>query len=843
MCRKLDRSLNKRKSHGTPDEPFTYLSNPAGAGDEVDNIDLFANEGDEDGDRMAAVGDEVRGGFDDQDSVASDELSGQEEAELSEEDDNINDSNTSDSKAAAISEGGGKGYDAESDFAAIRRQLLQEALGGGANKESDNAGSTSEPKSGSGIEAPPLEPLRALVLPLFATLPPERQRKVFETPPPGCRLIIVTTNVAETSLTIPGVRYVVDSGREKVKSFGEDPHGAGGVRSGIAKFEVKWISQASADQRKGRAGRTGPGHCYRLYSSTYFHQHMQLFRPPDICGSPLEDLVLQMRAIGIDRVESFPFPTPPPANTLRAAVDLLTNLGAMLSEAQEKRGRKKSSESSTTAMLRKMDQQLSGLQQLDDGPSLSGGGLTALGRLMVRFPINPRLAKMLILAHRADELAVTSHGEAAFPLLSLTLSLVSALTEPLLFSKHPTADRGDEEGDEDSEEGEDERAALEERQRRDRRLSHHPDGDSLARLHAVGAYLFLVRSGSPEEQESVRQLCSSQHLHLPALRKITELRAQLQRICHSVLLQAQTPQTLLDPPREPPSPQQEAALRQVLLAGFCDSIARRVPLSQLRGLLGNDQGQLSSRRLRLTAYLSCQPALMQQPLYIHPLSCLHRADPLAPLPEFVVYGELVRSSRGDRVYMASLTALSAAMKWIPEQAADCPLLKWGPPLSSPTPFYDAQQDSVLCYCVPRFGAQAWELTPALRALSAASHAGQTQVTTAVSTQLGYRKCDEVYRWFGRLLLEGAVVPGLGRLLRTDGLKHSPASLTQMKPIPAVSSLLTALVTEAVCSLAQLLRALQSNPSYLIAELQSFLRADVRKEFRSLWAQLAKSVAS
>jgi len=88
-----------------------------------------------------------------------------------------------------------------------------------------------------------------------------------------------------------------------------------------------------------------------------------------------------------------------------------------------------------------------------------------------------------------------------------------------------------------------------------------------------------------------------------------------------------------------------------------------------------------------------------------------------------------------------------------------------------------------------------------------------------------------------------VVPGLGRLLRTDGLKHSPASLTQMKPIPAVSSLLTALVTEAVCSLAQLLRALQSNPSYLIAELQSFLRADVRKEFRSLWAQLAKSVAS
>lgn len=105
----------------------------------------------------------------------------------------------------------------------------------------------------------------------------------------------------------------------------------------------------------------------------------------------------------------------------------------------------------------------------------------------------------------------------------------------------------------------------------------------------------------------------------------------------------------------------------------------------------------------------------------------------------------------------------------------------------------------------RFGAQAWELSPTVRALSTASHGSHKQ-TAVASTQLGYRKCDEVYRsatvpvfslwaivniwlhgrWFGRLLLEGAVLPGLGRLLRTDNMKHSPASLTQMKPIPAVS---------------------------------------------------------
>lgn len=87
---------------------------------------------------------------------------------------------------------------------------------------------------------------------------------------------------------------MVDSGREKVKQYGDPQSGAGGVRSGIARYSVQWISQASADQRQGRAGRTGPGHCYRLYSSAFFHQHMKLFRPPEICSAPLEDLVLQV---------------------------------------------------------------------------------------------------------------------------------------------------------------------------------------------------------------------------------------------------------------------------------------------------------------------------------------------------------------------------------------------------------------------------------------------------------------------------------------------------------------------------------------------------------------------
>ena len=101
--------------------------------------------------------------------------------------------------------------------------------------------------------------LKVHVLPLYSQLPTNQQLRVFEPPPDGSRLIVLATNVAETSLTIPGIRYVFDCGRAKEKKY--DP------TTGVQSFEVGWISKASANQRAGRAGRTGPGHCYRLYSS------------------------------------------------------------------------------------------------------------------------------------------------------------------------------------------------------------------------------------------------------------------------------------------------------------------------------------------------------------------------------------------------------------------------------------------------------------------------------------------------------------------------------------------------------------------------------------------------
>lgn len=132
------------------------------------------------------------------------------------------------------------------------------------------------------------------VLPLYAMLPADEQLRVFKDVPQGQRLVVVATNVAETSLTIPGIKYVVDTGREKAKNYN--------YRNGMAAYEIKWISKASAAQRAGRAGRTGPGHCYRLYSSAIFSNVFPDFSSPEITKVPVAGVVLLMKSMGINKV-------------------------------------------------------------------------------------------------------------------------------------------------------------------------------------------------------------------------------------------------------------------------------------------------------------------------------------------------------------------------------------------------------------------------------------------------------------------------------------------------------------------------------------------------------------
>ncbi|XP_004867118.1 probable ATP-dependent RNA helicase DHX34 isoform X3 [Heterocephalus glaber] len=161
---------------------------------------------------------------------------------------------------------------------------------------------------------------RWVVLPLHSTLSVADQDKVFDVAPPGVRKCILSTNIAETSVTIDGIRFVLDSG--KVKEMSYDP------QAKLQRLQEFWISQASAEQRKGRAGRTGPGVCYRLYAESDY----DAFAPypvPEIRRVALDALVLQMKSMSVGDPRTFPFIEPPPPASLETAILYLRDQGAL----------------------------------------------------------------------------------------------------------------------------------------------------------------------------------------------------------------------------------------------------------------------------------------------------------------------------------------------------------------------------------------------------------------------------------------------------------------------------------------------------------------------------------
>lgn len=158
------------------------------------------------------------------------------------------------------------------------------------------------------------------VVPLYAALSPEAQLRVFDPAPQGTRKVILATNIAETSVTIPGIRYVVDSGFVKMRTFS--------ARLGADCLEVVPISKAQARQRSGRAGREGPGKVYRLYTETAF-ESLEATTDAEIKRANLASVVLQLKAMGIKDVLSFDFIDPPSRGALLRAFELLYALEAL----------------------------------------------------------------------------------------------------------------------------------------------------------------------------------------------------------------------------------------------------------------------------------------------------------------------------------------------------------------------------------------------------------------------------------------------------------------------------------------------------------------------------------
>jgi len=227
------------------------------------------------------------------------------------------------------------------------------------------------------------------ILPLYARLSASEQSRVFSQT--RGRKIIVATNVAETSITIPGIKYVIDTGLARISQY------LPGTRT--TALPVVPVSKSSADQRKGRCGRVANGICIRLFSEKDYESR-SLFTPPEILRSNLAEVILRMIALNLGDIWNFPFIDPPAPRLIKDGFDLLTELGAIVYKesevrSQESEVRSQESEADSQQPTAKCQQPI----QPTANNTAGKFQLTEKGKLMARMPLDPRLSRMLIEAN------------------------------------------------------------------------------------------------------------------------------------------------------------------------------------------------------------------------------------------------------------------------------------------------------------------------------------------------------------------------------------------------------------------------------------------------------------
>ncbi|PWN46057.1 P-loop containing nucleoside triphosphate hydrolase protein [Ceraceosorus guamensis] len=470
------------------------------------------------------------------------------------------------------------------------------------------------------------------ILPLYSLLPSDKQMRVFEPPPEGTRLCVVATNVAETSLTIPGVSYVVDCGRSKERSYD--------ATTGVQSFDVRWISKASAAQRAGRAGRTGPGHCYRLYSSAVFEDTFSPFSLPEILRTPVEGLVLQMHAMHIETIANFPFPTPPNRRALSRAERILLRLGA-----------------------------LEMVKAAGPGP-LQKPRINDLGRAMSLFPLTPRFAKLLVQGQQ--------HG-----CLPYIVALVAALSvgDPFL-REQALNDPADKDGstDKDNLDGLPEEArhltseqAKEDERRKERRKLFFAAMNKFSALGggASDTFRLLAAVGAYEYERGGVAFCERNFLRSKAMEEIHKLRAQLCAIVQSRVAPSAEVRSLSNPQLPPPTETQLKVLRQLLVSAYVDQVAVRadlMPEAAARVLSltneGTEAGRQYSHQRRKGAKLTSTRGVAYlvraapgQACFIHPTSTLFHGAP----PPWIIFDEMhVSSSNKEKVWLKMCTRINPA---------------------------------------------------------------------------------------------------------------------------------------------------------------------------------------
>ncbi|AAZ12018.1 pre-mRNA splicing factor ATP-dependent RNA helicase, putative [Trypanosoma brucei brucei TREU927] len=435
------------------------------------------------------------------------------------------------------------------------------------------------------------------VLPLYALMNFSKQQEVFQQPPAGKRLCVVATNVAETSITIPNIRYVVDSGRVKTKTVDES--------TCASCFRIEWTSQASAEQRSGRAGRVAPGHCYRLYSTAVYSNLMPKHSAPEILRTSLESVVLLMKHFGINHVGTFPFPSPPKEADLKRALTHLGLIGALNSDDEFR--------------------------------------ITATGRRLVAYPIPPRFSRVIVegIDRKLPRFLIT--------LITLIASIFSTTTSVFTDEGHRIKWKSKDISDDEKERKQRLQALL------------HPGSDLLTSLNALLVYM------NNSSAVNCDRYCLVQKSLSEAKQLGDQLLVLASRDTAEEPVEGASDADVVGPEQlfeeralAHLSKNQEIVIRKLFIIGLVDQVARRATVQECR----SHGVEYKSDKTTKTPYITVANHII---VYVHPSSSIARTYPPPEYVTFVTLQKNVRSETKESLtLMLGLTIVTK--EWLHECA-------------------------------------------------------------------------------------------------------------------------------------------------------------------------------
>ncbi|KAL7065908.1 putative DEAH box RNA helicase DHR1 [Cryptosporidium serpentis] len=488
--------------------------------------------------------------------------------------------------------------------------------------------------------------LRAI--PLYASMSYDEQMKAFQLPESSnIRHVIISTNVAETSITIPNVRYVIDTGKEKRRGYIKN--------SESSYFAVRWISKASANQRAGRAGRIGPGHCYRLYSSPIYENLFEKFSPVNILSIPLDSVLLYMHSLGIPNIYDFPFPSPPKEEHIEKSYNLLNILGAI-----------------------KQDNKSKVVKLTSQGVSLS------------YFPLPPRFGKILLLvtAHIRVNLFNCNYIDDIqiqnlIYLLQYICIVVSYLsigdiqTNEQLFNKNVIIE---------SQNIDKKESFL------DIPLNYTNDIERLL-WYSIGylqIYQKFKNKGKIIQMIKLQEYCQYYQLNNRAMSEVRLMSRQIFSISInrylSNILKVDNENFLFSIKKSDwllpfPNPEHRRIIRMCYISGFIDHIAAR-----------DDTNNLFKDGYKITSTTLSDSIIS----IIHPISTIKKMK-----PKYLVYNQVLISTDFTKQYLCDCIMISPddILKSITlnHTLIDCSNL-----LTLPNPFYNQEKDQIIGFVIPKY---------------------------------------------------------------------------------------------------------------------------------------------